>query len=302
VLAILTALHIEQFQTNGYFIANDAVESHLLQPLLAASRRVVDKVRSGAVDRFTHWVEPGDPWAIRGLYAPEFEEPIFAEYLMSEPVMAYVQSYLGTELCLGDVVIFTNPHNADFGFGWHRDFGRNVTDGTEEVELEILNRPMTSLKWHLALVDDACLMIVPGSHRRYRTAYERECLHHTRHADIPGQETIELKAGQTAFWCGNLIHRGMMKKDVDRMTLSGMWEKYLEDAVPQETDPRFRWLLAENVRGALPEAMRPLYDRWRSLQVISGRSGRSFAVIDRVSGILSRFAPHGFGEKHLSKN
>jgi len=268
-LAVLTAAHIEQFHTKGYFIVNDAVEPDLLQPLLAASRRVVDKVRSGAVDRFTHWAEPGDPWAIRGLYAPEFGEPIFAEYMMSKPVMSYAESYLGKELCRGDVVLFTNPHNADFGFGWHRDFGKNETDGTEDVELEILNRPMTSLVWHLALVDDACLMLVPGSQRRYRTAYERECLHRTRHADIPEQETIELKAGQTVFWCGNTIHRGIAKKEVERMTLSGVWQKYKEDDIPQEIDPRFKWLLAENVRGALPEAMRPLYDRWRKLQVVA---------------------------------
>jgi hypothetical protein len=287
---MLSAAHIEQFRTKGYFIVDDAVEPAFLQPLLAASRRVVDKVRSGAVDRFTHWAKPGDPWAIRGLYAPEFGEPIFAEYLMSKPVMSYTESYLGKELSLGDVVLFTNPHNADFGFGWHRDFGQNETDGTEQVELEILNRPMTSLKWHLALVDDACLMCVPGSHRRYRTACERERMHHSRHADIPGQETIELKAGQTVVWNGNIIHRGVMKKDVERMTLSGIWQKYTEDDVPQQTDPRFKWLLAENVRGALPEAMRPLYDRWRSLQVESGRSLRPSAMSNWISRILSRSA------------
>jgi Phytanoyl-CoA dioxygenase (PhyH) len=295
---VLTAARIEQFQTNGYFIVNDAVEPDLLQPLLAASRRVVDKVRSGAVDRFTHYAKLGDPWAIRGLYAPEFGEPIFAEYLMSKPVRSYAESYLGTKLCLGDVVLFTNPHNADFGFGWHRDFVQNETDGTEEEQLEILNRPMTRLTWHLALVDDACLMLVPGSHRRYRTAYERECLQQRRHADIPGQETIELKAGQTAFWCGNLIHRGIVKKNVERMTLSGMWEKYKEDDVPRQTDPRFKWLLAENVRGALPEAMRPLYDQWRMLQVQSETSVRPHAVRHWISRILNLSRAHRFVAKH----
>ena len=80
---MVTPEHMEQYQTRGYFIVEDAVGPDMLEPLLAASRRVEDKVRSGAVDRFTHWAEPGDPWAIRGLFAPEFGEPIFAEYLMS---------------------------------------------------------------------------------------------------------------------------------------------------------------------------------------------------------------------------
>src|SRR5262245_2444155 len=205
---------------------------------------------------------------------------------MSKPVMSYAESCLGNKLCLGDVVLYTNPHNADFGFGWHQDFFQNETDHTEEIELEILKRPMTRLTWHLALVDDASLMLVPGSHRRYRTAHESECLRHTRHTDIPGQQTIELKAGQTAFWSGSLIHRGIMKKGVERMTLSGMWQKYKEDDVPQQTDPRLKWLLAENLRGALPEAMRPLYDRWRLLQVESEKSVRWPAVSNWVSRIL----------------
>src|SRR5262249_46185680 len=108
----------------------------------------------------------------------------------------------------------------------------------------------------------------------------------------------ELKAGQTVFWCGNLIHRGIVKKNVERMTLSGMWEKYKEDDVPQQTDPRFKWLLAENLRGALPEAMRPLYDRWRMLQVQSETSVRPHAVRHWISRILSLSRAHRFVAKH----
>lgn len=263
---MLTPELMEQYHTEGYFIVDDAVEPGMLEPLLAASRRVKEKVRSGAVDLFTHWAKPGEPWAIRGLFAPEFGEPIFMEYLMSRRIMGYVEPFLGKEMRLGGVLIFTNPHDADYGFGWHRDFGKEARDGTEEVELAVLNKPMGSIKWHLALVDDACLQLVPGSNRRYRTPYERECLLNTRHADIPRQKVVRVKAGQTCFWSGSTIHRGVMKKDVERMTVVGSWSKHREGDAPQETDPRLRWMLAENVRGFLPEAMRPMYDRWRALQ------------------------------------
>jgi hypothetical protein len=87
-----------------------------------------------------------------------------------------------------------------------------------------------------------------------------------RHDDIPGQYAVPLKAGQTVFWTGNLIHRGVMKKDVERLTLSGSWSMYSKDDKPGETDPRLKWMLADNVRGFLPKKMRPLYDRWRVLQ------------------------------------
>ena len=258
-----------QYRKQGFFVVDDAVDPDLLQPLLAAAIRAKQKVRAGEVDLYTHRSADGEPWAIRGLFAPEMDEPIFAEYLMSEPVMKYMRPFLGTRLQLGGVLIFTNPYQADYGFGWHRDFGGNERDGSYRMEMQILNRPQRSLKWHLALVDDHCLQIVPGSHKRYRTAHERKCLLEERHDDIPGQYAVPLKAGQTAFWSGNLIHRGVMTKDVERLTLAGSWSMYAPGSEPTETDPRLKWMLADNVRGFLPKEMRPLYDRWREGQVES---------------------------------
>lgn len=259
----------QQYRKQGFFVVDDAVDPDLLQPLLAAAIRTKQKVRAGEVDLYTHRSTDGEPWAIRGLFAPEMDEPIFAEYLMSESVMKYVRPFLGTRLQLGGVLIFTNPYQADYGFGWHRDFGGNERDGSYRVEMQILNRPQRSLKWHLALVDDHCLQIVPGSHKRYRTAHERKCLLEERHDDIPGQYAVPLKAGQTAFWSGNLLHRGVMTKDLERLTLAGSWSMYTPGREPAETDPRLKWMLADNVRGFLPKEMRPLYDRWREGQVES---------------------------------
>ncbi len=255
-----------QYRKQGFFIVDNAVDPDMLKSLLEAAIRAKKKVRSGDVDLYTHRSEDGEPWAIRGLFAPEMNEPIFAEYLMSDPIMKYTRAFLGTQLQLGGALIFTNPYQADYGFGWHRDFGSKERDGSYQVEMEILHRPQRGLRWHLALVDDYCLQIVPGSHKRYRTAHERRCLLEERHDNIPGQYAVPLKAGQTVFWTGNLIHRGVMKKDVERLTLSGSWSMYSKDGKPGDTDPRLKWMLADNVREFLPKEMRPLYDRWRVLQ------------------------------------
>ena len=61
----------EQFETDGYFVADDAVEPGMFDKLAAAARRVKHKVRSGQVDVYTHWAtdENSEPWAIRGLLA-----------------------------------------------------------------------------------------------------------------------------------------------------------------------------------------------------------------------------------------
>ena len=174
------------------------------------------------MDVYTHWAtkEQTEPWAIRGNLAPEFGEPVFGEHMLSTEVMKYVYHILGTELRLGNILIFTNPYHTDWGFGWHRDLGKQERDGTIEQEMAILNSPQYSLRWHLALVEDECLELVPGSHRRYRTDHERECLINDRHRDIPGQTTVALKPGQAVFWNGYTIHRGVMKKNVERLTIA----------------------------------------------------------------------------------
>lgn len=265
-----TQEQVRQYEEDGYFIADDAVDPAVLPELTAAARRAKEKVRSGKVDVYTHWAtkENTEPWGIRGLLAPEFEEPIFAEHMLSEPIMEYTRYFLGDEIRLGAILIFTNPHHDDWGFGWHRDFGKDVRDGTEEEEMAVLNRPLNSIRWHLALVDDACLEIVPGSQKRYRTERERECLLNDRNGHIPGGKAIALKAGQAAFWKGYAIHRGVMKKDVERLTIAGSWRQHTPDEdKPEETDVRFKWRLRDDVREVLPEAMKLHYDRWRALQL-----------------------------------
>ena len=262
-----TRQQAEQFERDGYFIADDAVEPGMFDDLAAAARRVKQKVRSGQVDVFTHWAtdEDTEPWAIRGLLAPEFGEPVFAEYLMSKPVMDYVHYFIGTDLTMGSILIFTNPCHADYSFGWHRDWGKLERDPDYDAEMAILRKPLTSWRWHLATVDDDALQLVPGTHRRYRTAEERRCLLETRDGDIPGQLSIPLKAGQTVFWSGNTIHRGLNRKDTERLTVSAGWSVH-QEGEPQPVDERLRWRLRDDVRANLPAPLLPYYDRWRARQ------------------------------------
>ena len=265
---------IQQYNDQGYFIAGDAVAPDMLPLLTEATQRVADKVRSGeVVDTFDQIRTSGEgknPVVIFGVMAPEFGEPIFAEYLASEPVERYVHPLLGKELRLGWVTVFAIQENG-YQCGWHRDFGAEERDGSYEVEMEILSRYRKNLlKWHTALVDDPCLWIVPGSQRRYRTEHEREVLITNKGiGNIPGARQIRLKRGQTIFWNGNTIHRGVMPAGMEeRLTLCGCLVKHHADDPPETLDERFRWRLADNVRAALPEKIQLYYDRWKRLQIV----------------------------------
>ena len=263
-----TEEQVKAYREDGYYITDDAVDPAMLDELESALRRAVEKVRSGAVvddtDRVRLNGEGMEPKNIRALMAPEFGEPVFSKYLLSDPLRRQVLSFLGETVRLGWVSAFV-VLSGGYQVGWHRDFGKEERDGTYEVEMEILGRYRKDLvKWHLALVDDPCLWIVPGSHRRYRTAEEREVLINNPGGELSGGKQILLNRGQTVFWTGNTIHRGVMPADLkERLTLTGGLARH-SDGDAEELDERYRWRLAENVRASLPDAMKPLYDNWRS--------------------------------------
>ncbi len=262
---MITEEHKKRYQTEGYFVVDGMVPVAMFEELRAACWRVKKKVREGTVDVYTHWAATSEPWCIRGLIAPEFDEPIFAEYMLHQPFMDCTRSFLGNELRLGWIDLRTNPHHQDFPGGWHRDIGNR--DPKLEEEMEELKRPMNNLRWYFALVDDDCLQIIPGSQLRNRTERERECLVNSPHDDLLGQKVVALKAGQVAFWCGKTIHRGSMRTDVERLTLAASWRKWKKDeALEEKVDSRFEWRLDESIRDFLPPAMHGYYDRWRALQ------------------------------------
>ncbi len=256
---------MEQYCTEGYFVADNPPPD--LEELVAAGKRVKARVRAGEVDVYTHWAGAGEPWCIRGLLAPEMGEPVFAKHMISNWAMDYSRAFIGAEMRLGWIDLRTNPHDKDFPGGWHRDLALDYANCSLEEEMEQLNKPEVHTRWYVPLVDDACLFLVPGSHLRGQTDEERNALVNDKDGHIPGQKCIEMKKGQVGFWNGKTIHKGEMKKDVERLTLAASWRKHSDDDPPEKIDGRFEWRLRESVREALPEKMHLYYDRWKNLQL-----------------------------------
>jgi hypothetical protein len=259
---------IDQYHDQGYFIVDDALEPELLDELAVAARRAAAKVRSGEVIDDEEGIRTGgegnDPEFVEGLLAPEFGEPAFAEYLGGEPLARYLRPFLGEEQRLGWVTLCCV--RSDYQGAWHRDLGGTDRGASYEVEMELLARYRKNfMKWHLALVDDPCLWIVPGSQRRYRTERECQVLTSDSQGEIPGAQQIVLKQGQTMFWNGNSIHRGWKPEEVgERSTLMGALINHRAEYEASEKGDK-RWMLADNIRDRLPERAKRYYDNWRSL-------------------------------------
>ena len=249
-----------QYHAGGYFVVDDAVDLALLDPLEQAALRVVAKARAGKVD--LAGLGP-DATAIYGIIAPEFDEPVFGQYLCCDEVLHYVEAFFGPELRMGHAFLWAAEGNYDTG--WHRDLGP-VIDRSEAEELAILQEPLIQMKWQTALSDDPCLWVVPGSHARYRSEREAVVLHE-RKADLPGQVQIDLKRGQTVFWNHKLIHRGRKPADMARrLSVAGCLKAYDPAGVDDYASAHWRWRRADNLRDFLPAKLQLFYNRWRSLK------------------------------------
>ena len=250
-----------QYAENGYFIVDGLADGAMLDRLEAAGRHVVEKTRSGEINLSGQGPEAT---GIVGLIAPEFGQKVFAEYQISDPIMRYVNGFIGPNLSMGLSVLWSFE-NRKYDSAWHRDIGppRDATASPEE-EQQILDEPSKWFKWQTALLDDPCLWVVPGSHRRTRTDIETEVLNGDRKSHLPGEEQVILKRGETVFWEGRLMHRGRRPEGFERrLSLAGSFARYDPSGEVDELPDHFRWQIEDSVRDYLPEKMVPYYDRWR---------------------------------------
>lgn len=114
-----------------------------------------------------------------------------------------------------------------------------------------------------ALYDDACLFVVPNSHRRVRTPEEREVtIHDPKSAHMPGQLKVELKAGQTVFYDNNILHRASYVSSQKRATLHASMGTiegghHRASCILQHG---LDWMQTDDFKNALVDSLRLPYD------------------------------------------
>lgn len=147
------------------------------------------------------------------------DHDLFATSYFDAELLKYVASLIECsedELTMELYNMLVRP-DEDFALRWHRD--DIPASATIDEELERLSKPGFHAQWNLALHDDSSLVLVPGSHRRARTETERNA--DPYEPEIAGQITVNLKAGQVAFYNNNILHRGVYDSSKERMTLHG---------------------------------------------------------------------------------
>jgi hypothetical protein len=256
---------LERYAVDGYFTVDGLVDADMLARLRAAAPKVRAKARSGEVNLYSNYAAPGEPWVIDGILTDAFGESVFAEYMTSPRLLEHAHAFLGRELRLGYLGLLTNAYQVDFDLHWHRDVLKLAPSdfaGNGKVAPLDYARQTRKLRWTTALVDEANLRLVPGSHRRWGTDLENDAMERHLCAELPGQRLIALEAGQTVFYDERILHRASTRKDRDRFSLFGTWARYEPGEPKLNPIPELRWMLRPGIRKTFPEPLRGYYDRF----------------------------------------
>ena len=327
--------HLEE---HGFVIITDFVGNPSIPVLREAGRRVTEACAPengyGKIDcskGYVHRAKEDEPWAIRGIIHPAFGEPSFAEFLGSPEFLSFVHSWCHglrpEEMVMSAMLLWCNPRRNEHALSWHRDvtwwgtgkpyFAQREVRGegpeaySEEIERtrwqEIQAENAKALaerngvSMFLALVDDECHELIPGSHRRWRTPYEHDVLLPKAMKEqgvpytpswngedpLPNQVAIRLKAGEAVIRSGATIHTGHTVPDRERNTLSIGWSRWSGPrpegtrGEPAVADARHAWQLDPAVREALPhEWMKTAWDRWAETQRLGDTLEDRYAPFD----------------------
>ncbi|KAL6705569.1 hypothetical protein ACN47E_006516 [Coniothyrium glycines] len=200
-----------------------------LEALRTAASRITIAARSGKwpyirtlPKQFPPWPQDHSNgiWGVQHLLHPSNSDHLtFAKSYFDAELLKYVAALIDckeNDLTMELYNMLVRP-DRDFSLRWHRD--DISADATAEQELARLNKPSYHAQWNLALYDDTSLVLIPGSHRRARTDRERNADPYEE--TLPEQITVQLKAGEVAFYNNNILHRGVYDSTKERMTLHG---------------------------------------------------------------------------------
>ncbi|EFX04289.1 phytanoyl-dioxygenase family protein [Grosmannia clavigera kw1407] len=252
----------QQLEEDGFVIIRQLVKGEGLKTLQEAAARTAAKARVGdwpyvrtvgkqfppwdrwdraAADKAATAAKAAEGsqgggrgiWGVQHLLRPELgpDAAVFVRsYFAADGVLDVAKRLLGPGCRDDDLVMelynmLVRPDYDDFALRWHRD--DIPPEATAAEELTRLGQPAWHAQWNLALWDDASLVVVPGSHRRARTAAERAAdpfadpLPVEAGSSSVGQLVVHLGPGDAVFYNNNILHRGVYHTAVERATLHG---------------------------------------------------------------------------------
>ncbi|MFH8566368.1 phytanoyl-CoA dioxygenase family protein [Streptomyces sp. NPDC017988] len=211
--------HVERFAVQGYTVVRDVFTPDEVAGMLAASERVVGKVRAdpsafGAptVPRYTNRVEGAvDTWGVDNMFAPNLYEPELGAVFGHRKFMEFSHAVLGPNLRFWAAHLLWSPEFMPYELNWHKD-------NHEHEHFEPNGKPR-HVQFNVCLTDDKSFRAIPGSHRRPLTEVEREAVYARSTGPLPGEVQVECGPGDVIYMNYHMLHRGSCAPDQFRRTL-----------------------------------------------------------------------------------
>ncbi|KAF7322076.1 hypothetical protein MKEN_00730700 [Mycena kentingensis (nom. inval.)] len=224
-----------RFEADGFVVVPGLVPTGSMQPLQIACADVVARTRAGewphrrtVGKQFPPYGDADpDSWGVQHVMHPALGEAqkAFTKWYTSDEVVGAVRTLLGCaeeELQMELFNLLINPVAHDFALRWHRDDIPN--EATAEEELAALDawKPY-GIQWNTALYTDACLYVVPGSHKVPRSTDQRKLSRGMEAPenplDMPGSIQVVLQPGESVFYNSNILHCAAYNSKAQRATL-----------------------------------------------------------------------------------
>lgn len=223
----------------GFCVIRNFLTPEEVTKYKAAAQKVIDYAREGKWPdvrtrgkQFPPWPKNFSPdiWGVSGLLHPdlgengELSKPFHDLYACDKilDVAGDILQQPHDKLLMELFNMLINPLT-DFGLDWHRDTIKPEVLPEEEAE-QLLQDPYAGTQFNLALTEDPCLIVIPGSHKRVRTEEEREkTSNDNRKEFITGQITVQLHPGDIVFYNNNILHRAEYQAKNERITVHGSY-------------------------------------------------------------------------------
>ncbi|KAJ3715302.1 hypothetical protein DFJ43DRAFT_1213149 [Lentinula guzmanii] len=223
----------DTYDRQGFVVVPGLIPPHDFLKLQEASDAAVNRTRKGSWPyrrtvgkQFPPFDNDNpDSWGVQHVMHPDLGESaiVFSKWYTSDDLTRVCAELLQCEekdLQLELFNLLINPLEHSFALRWHRDDVKE--NALSEEEQTALNKWHTGVR-NLALYEDSCLYVVPGSHRVPRTPAQRahSCtLDPPDHPmDMPGAILLTLKPGETVFYNSNILHCASYDHTVKRATL-----------------------------------------------------------------------------------
>lgn len=240
MVSLVPHKHHDEIADCGFTVIRGFLSPQQINHYKELSQRTVELARQGKWSevrtrgkQFPPWPANFSPdiWGVLGLLHPDLKDekgaisPQFQHLYSDDNLLSVASDILQTPVENLSMELFNMLINplTDFELDWHRDYIPAEASPKEEAN-DLLLRPYAGTQFNLALTDDSCLIVVPGSHKRIRTDQERILTSTgSRKEYIPGQITVDLAPGDVVFYNSNILHRAAYSAAALRLTLHGSY-------------------------------------------------------------------------------